>query len=112
MLAFEVDGDDDGDGVSNLAEFAFGGNPLEPADKGYKVTTTVSPVGLNFTYPVLAKRNNGIVYTIESSRDLFNWQPVEITPQSMNVETNFDFLNAQIPFGGEHTQFFRLNIKQ
>lgn len=80
MLAFEVDGDDDGDGVSNLAEFAFGGNPLEPADKGYNVTTNVSPFGLNFTYPVLAKRNNGLVYTIESSRDLFNWQPVEITP--------------------------------
>lgn len=112
MLAFEVDGDDDGDGVPNLAEFAFGGNPLEPADKGYNVTTNVSPFGLNFTYPVLAKRNNGLVYTIESSRDLFNWQPVEITPQRINVVTDFDFLNAQIPFGGESNQFFRLTIKQ
>jgi hypothetical protein len=112
MLAFEVDGDDDGDGVPNLAEFAFGGNPLEPADKGYNVTTNVSPFGLNFTYPVLAKRNNGLVYTIESSRDLFNWQPVEITPQRINVVTDFDFLNAQIPFGGERNQFFRLTIKQ
>ena len=82
-------GDPDGDGVSNLAEFAFHGDPLSGANNGYMVTAIEDTDAdghkeLTLTVavrdgagsptftgsPSLTASVDGITYTIEGSLDL------------------------------------------
>jgi len=85
-------GDPDGDGRSNLAEFAFDGNPLSGANEGKIVGKVASVDGsgvLTLTLPVRAGATfsggaalvsaviDGITYTIEGSDNLVTW-PLDI----------------------------------
>ena len=93
------DADPDGDGLTNLQEFAFDGNPAEVASKGKIAFSTSDPnaPGLSVT---LAVRNNavlgagpdnsitltadGIVYLIQGSESLTTYDKVitEVIPAS------------------------------
>ena len=82
--------DPDGDGATNLTEFAFGGDPANPADRGTLLTQTVDVNGdsmrdLTLTLEVrsgatfatagnkLTATVDGITYRIEGSTDLIDW---------------------------------------
>ncbi len=81
-------GDPDNDGLSNLAEFAFDGNPLSGVSDG-KIVGKIATVGgsrvLTYTLPVRSGATfggaaalvsgviDGITYTIEGSDGLVSW---------------------------------------
>ena len=98
--------DPDGDGISTLLETALGMNPLVSDYENYPIEATTitedSQTYLAFQYARLPGGSGmtgvnytaeGIIYTVESSLDLQDWQPtgdslveVSITPNE-NVET-------------------------
>jgi len=67
-------GNDDGDRLSNLGEFALGGNPTNPGDLGYPITFGLNSAGgTNWFELVHAKRsdpNSGLLYYLQLSDDL------------------------------------------
>ncbi len=68
LIGEEAD-DDDNDGLSNLEEFAFGGNPTNASDVGYAPTTRVSG---DFFEVVHVRRTaaNNLLYYLEQDEDL------------------------------------------
>ena len=92
--------DPDHDGITNLAEFAFGGDPSNPTDQGMRLVQTVDSNGdgqrdLTLTLAVRSGATftasgstlvsapvDGVTYQIQGSTDLVNWtSPVsEVTP--------------------------------
>jgi hypothetical protein len=75
-LLLGPEGDEDLDGLANLAEFALGGDPKNPADRGQLPSLTLSNGSVQFTYPVLDQSNPGIDYAVQQSSDLKNWVAV------------------------------------
>jgi autotransporter-associated beta strand protein len=85
-------GDPDGDGRSNLVEFAFDGNPLSGVNEG-KIVGKIAPVGgsnaLTLTLPIrvgatfsgatelVSSATDGVTYTIQGSDNLVTW-PLDI----------------------------------
>lgn len=110
--------DPDGDGFTNLQEFAFGGNPAVAGDNGRRFTRTVDATGnslrdLTLTVevrsgatfaaagPAMAAVRDGVSYRIEGSVDLQNFdsQVSEVTPH----------LGEGSPKAGYEFKTFRLN---
>jgi hypothetical protein len=107
--------DPDGDGVPNIMEYVFGTNPLS-ADPGDTTPLIISPSGNPGTVLLTFKRridDPSLTYSIITSFDLINWQPLDntsvvnlsVTPvtggvavQIEEVQNNFD------------AQFFRLVV--
>jgi len=59
--------DPDGDGVPNLAEYAFGGDPLEPGDNGHPVVT-IDGDRLKLTFHRIA--DPALIYEVLATDDL------------------------------------------
>lgn len=94
--------DPDGDGLNNLAEFAFDGDPTDPAAPSGKIAAKIAPVAavnvLTLTFPVrqgpfpdatdpvggelrlrgLAASGPGLLYTIQASDNLQTY-PLNVT---------------------------------
>jgi hypothetical protein len=109
--------DPDGDSVSNLEEFAFGGNPADASDSGQRVVQTADADGdsspdLTLTLEVrsgvefssdgadLVAEIDNVIYRIEGSTDLVSWDsavsevaPISGTPSAGYVLKTFR-LNA------------------
>ena len=64
-------GDDDFDGVLNLTEFGLGGNPTNPADRGYTPVLQVNGDSMR----VIHAWRSGAHYTLETCDNLMsnNW---------------------------------------
>jgi hypothetical protein len=114
--------DPDGDGASNLQEFAFGGNPNDPANKGLifgiqadrtgadgakqMILTLAVRDGVTFSIPespeiptVSDVTVDGLNYTIQGSSDLTDWTaPVLPVP-----EVNPDL--PELPKGYHYASF-------
>jgi hypothetical protein len=89
--------DPDADGVTNFAEWAFGGDPAA-ADPfiasltGVQVTATHD---FQFTYQRLMNAANyGLRYRYFVSRDLNSW--TEITPTQVSAATNEDYAGYEV----------------
>jgi hypothetical protein len=100
--------DADGDGAINLVEFAFGGDPTNGADSGFKSVATVdadnnSIADLTLSVQVRADAVfslsggklvsnlvDGIVYEIEGSTDLIDWASVVSEVTAIPSETPAD----------------------
>jgi arylsulfatase A-like enzyme len=76
------DADPDGDGVCNLLEFAFGGDPMSFQSRGFQPVLEMSPSGLRASFP--KRRNVPLEYSYESRLDLLagQWNTSEETPES------------------------------
>lgn len=73
----------DGDGISNLEEYAFGFNPLaaNPAGSGFKATvvTTQTTQGNSNAFNMSFRRDpraTDLTYTLQTSADLIHWNTV------------------------------------
>jgi autotransporter-associated beta strand protein len=89
-----ADGDPDGDGEVNLAEFAFRGDPLDGSARGLRRATTANELvltlavrragGAPFTGSPLRLAVHGVTYFIEGGADLagFGGTVVEVPPQT------------------------------
>jgi endonuclease/exonuclease/phosphatase family metal-dependent hydrolase len=94
-LADLVDPDDDNDGQTDADEIAFGTDPLDRADFFAPVISRAG--GLQLAFPAA----DGIVYTVEGSSDLLDWETV-------SIHTGAGSLVAVPLPAGETAMFFRV----
>jgi hypothetical protein len=77
--------DPDGDGVPNLLEYAFGGDPLVPGSAPLPEADVVAGE-LAFTFTRIA--DPGLVYTVEGSDDMITWTPLAVPGNPSTGEHN------------------------
>ena len=125
--------DPDGDGVSNLMEYALGGNPLSAADNGVStgnvqmvdgspalVQTIAARAGAVFasgTDGSMEATIDGIIYRIEGSLGLDSWTDTisEITPITDGLPTlpagyEYHTFRTGGPIASTASDFIRLNV--
>ncbi|MCK4565581.1 MAG: endo-1,4-beta-xylanase, partial [Verrucomicrobia bacterium] len=109
----------DGDPLSNLAEYALGGDPANGSDVGYVPANTMLELGgTNYFEYVYAKRNDaadrGLIYSLELTDDLLSdsWTNgnVEVVGTG-TLDTEFDSVTNRVPTVGEDQGFIRLWIE-
>lgn len=119
-LVYGPDGDDDGDGLNNLGELAFGGDPKDSGDTGYSVsysiTKTLSNQWFNISYPRLSDPNSGIEYFPEVTSSLTNgsWTTsgVEHVQTVANgFATGIDSVTVRVTVGDKNRQFIRVRVR-
>jgi hypothetical protein len=112
--------DDNGNGRSNLMEYALGGNPKDSAEAGFSPVTEIveeaSSTWLYFTYPKRSGPNSGLSYIATTSITLQagSWtndgvELVEFNPNGFGED--FDAVTVRIPVTGETRAFIRLNVE-
>ena len=101
--------DPDGDGISNLLEYAFGGDPARP-DTAILPTLTQEAGALQLTYrvdPFLA----GVRYLPERTTDLRStWSPDGITLEDLPAENGFILRRARVALPATGSVFLRLRV--
>ena len=92
--------DPDGDGLNNLLEYAFGGNP--------NAVDTVAPVAsinasrfLQITFP---RMRADLTYTVQGSSDLASWSDLVTNPGSVGTSVTYTDTTATPP------RFLRLKV--
>jgi hypothetical protein len=109
--------DPDRDGLSNLAEFAFGLNPTQTgSDAG---TRAESPPNQQEGMRAVFRRRKdhltaGIDYIVEFSSNLIDWTPSSEIPVFMADEGDVERVSLQFPIlqNGQPGRFFRVRIEQ
>jgi endonuclease I len=107
-----AEADPDGDGIPNLAEYAFGHDPHE-ADAGPIESVTVQTDGATNYLSITHHRNHygsGIAIAYETSTDLISWE--EIVPDPIGatqIDPQVDRVTVRIPVGTDAT-FVRFKV--
>lgn len=118
LASITPNGDNDGDGISNLNEYLAGTYAFDP-DDGFRLTLTGVNAGAS-TMEFLAIR--GRTYTIQASSNLQQWTPVSFraasggTPgaiQSSYQATDVRLLRVEVPFqtGAETNRYFKAVVQ-
>lgn len=109
-------GDDDLDGISNLLEYAFGGDPETPSQKLSDSTTSILPVydGDTLTYITLTDASErGLTYTVMTSTELSDdWVDASsyITEEPpVAIDTALESITVNITPTDEK-RFFRIEV--
>jgi hypothetical protein len=103
-------GDADGDGISNLLNYARTLN--DPLPRGYgSPVLSKNGSSLTFTY---RKINNapGLTYLVEQSSDLVDWTPASAQNQVTSTRLNIDTVATTVNIGSANSLFLRLKITQ
>lgn len=102
-------GDVDGNGISNLLDYARALNSPAPAGPG---ATAVTKEGgfLTLTYRRLTG-SSGLVYAVKKSNDMVNWTAVTPTETVLVAFDDQQVIKAQVPLAGLPT-FLRVDISQ
>ncbi len=106
--------DDDQDSLPNLSEYALGGNPTNPADRGQVPTLGTRTTWLDYVHAQRSAPNSGIAYTVEVADDLVSpdWttngvEVIGIGP----LDAEFDTVTNRVSTETKTEQFIRLLIK-
>jgi hypothetical protein len=102
--------DPDGDGTSNLAEFAMGGNPLVADGSAMALQVLASPPG-TFAFSFRERKDLGDVQRrFESSTNLFNW--AEVVPSSLITLSNLPnvYVRSAVFPAPAGASYFRLSF--
>ena len=113
-LADGATGNDDGDALDNLSEYALGGNPTNAADLGYPIHFTIDSTNATYVHPQLSDPDSGIRYVVETTDNLVSnvWEPVGLMETNANgYAAGFDLVTNQIPTLGKKQGFIRLKIE-
>jgi len=108
-----VGSDPDGDGLANLAEFAFGGDPLQSAQV-VGAPTPVASGGVTFYH----RKEAALTYEVFTSTDLQTWTPVWQTSDGLahsaisaqQDATLFTALTVRLPGDTAPRRFWRLKL--
>ena len=105
--------DDDGDGLSNLGEWALNGNPTDADDQGM---TEIFFSGDDFVYVhAMLNNTNEVSYTVEynDSGDLVfgSWIETDLTITSGAFDADYNMVTNSIPMSGNQ-DFIRLQINE
>ena len=119
--------DPDGDGVSNLVEFAFGMNPTMNSGatftlSGTNLTSHGMPAmnvdaGGNRTARFVRRKtyaSDGLIYTPQFSADLVTWQDSTDTPSVVASDATHEVVEVPFPpvLAGAQAGFFRMVMNQ
>ena len=103
--------DPDGDGLSNLMEYALG---LSPNNSGViPAALSLSGANLEYTYTRSSEaRDNGVTYQIEWSDTLTvgSWSTETVTEQITSTQGALETVKASIPKGTGGKRFLRLRV--
>lgn len=117
-LAGGPDADDDGDALSNLAEFGLGGDPTDAADQGYNPTLAFGSVDgsnrVEYVYVRQTDASSGLTYYLEVADDLIagNWTNAGYTVIGSGPFTNgFETVTNRVNTDLSSQQFIRLIIE-
>jgi hypothetical protein len=115
------DGDYDGDGIPNVLEFAFGGNPTVNDSAAQQPTSTMGGGYFAMTFKRNDNSESDLKMQVQYSTDLLNWTTVNIPSASGTVGgviftvtengTANDVITAQIPLGASGRLFSRVSAK-
>ena len=101
----------DGDSLSALEEYAFGGNPQDALSVGYKPELAVGASSVSFYYP--QRKGSALQYQLEFTTDLSaaNWSTVGLSTQSPTEEFDGNYWKAASTLGSKPDAcFFRTRI--
>jgi hypothetical protein len=120
----------DGDGLTNLQEFAFGTDPSKssPGSLAYAAglvsqrgLPTVSlrniPGGVDFRAAFIRRKNHlaaGLIYQVQFSGDLITWRNSSATPTIVASDAETEAVTVPYPFfvNGKKARFFRVAVSQ
>jgi hypothetical protein len=78
--------DDDQDGATNLEEYAFGSDPLDPLSRP-QIDFRVNSVGENFLTFERSNQAADLTYTVTVSNDLHSWMPLPASEGDTTTST-------------------------
>lgn len=120
----------DGDGLTNLQEFAFGTNPTETStgslayaaglvsQRGLPAVSLRNITGgVDFRAAFIRRKNHlaaGLLYQVQFSGDLTTWQSSSATPTVVASDAETDAVTVPYPFfvNGKKARFFRVAVSQ
>jgi hypothetical protein len=111
MSAATKGADDDGDGYSNLFEYALGANPTSMAD--IRQSTEVAEAsGQKYIQIALSRSliRPGLTWSLERSADMVNWTAAT---SSAIVDTSSQLvLRDTLPLNGNEKRFIRVRVTE
>lgn len=100
--------DSDGDGLTNLIEYALGLDPRsQDASHGPLIQATSGE--WTFTYRRPADRSD-LFYSVEASTNLRDWASVGLSHERVSTDGETEVWRATRPISGAPTAFFRLRV--
>ncbi|MEO0795571.1 MAG: hypothetical protein AAFX93_10425 [Verrucomicrobiota bacterium] len=113
-IAFGHDGDDDGDGLVNLLEYAFGGHPKQSRDAAHRPRLRIDRSNgtdvMEFEFRRLKDEESGIIYRVQISNDLRTWNNTNLTTTVEPDSPEFEMVKLEIPSDVMPT-FVRLEVE-
>ena len=110
--------DPDGDGVDNLCEYAFGGDPTNAANRGIASSCGIVDSGgtnwLEYVYPKRSALDSGLTYYLELTDDLIyhGWTNGGYTVEGVGtINADFDAVTNRVPTMTDE-RFVRLIIEE
>ena len=100
--------DPDGDGLSNLLEYALHLDPKQPSAGGAPFST-MDATYISLTYTKVIDATD-LTYAIEKSPDLVNWSPVIPVNIILADDGVTQTVKAQVPFLGAPDMYLRLRV--
>ncbi len=100
--------DFDGDGISNLVEYALGLDPKQRTTTGLPATTTTATDWI-FTY-TRPTATTDVTYAVEISTDHATWTTTGVTHAQVSTSGGTETWKASYPLASAAKLFFRLRV--